>query len=146
METSIEFAHVGWVTPSLDKSVAFWTGVMGFEKVSGVERDGAWIEAFTGVRGARLRIAHLSGLGQRLEFLELKAGGEDSGGLSPHLTCVAHVCVRTRDVVALRDRILAAGGRLQGELTTITEGPAAGSRGLYLRDPCGFLIELLEVR
>jgi catechol 2,3-dioxygenase-like lactoylglutathione lyase family enzyme len=144
---AIEFAHTGWVTRSLDESLAFWTGVMGFTVQSVVERSGDWIAGFTGVPGARLRIAHLNGLGQRLEFLEFTAAGTgEAGGLPPQSACTAHVCVRSKDVGALRERILDAGGSLQGDITTITEGPSAGARGLYLRDPCGFLIEIIEMR
>jgi hypothetical protein len=42
------------------------------------------------------------------------------------------------------ERIIAGGGKLAGRITTITEGAVAGIRGLYLRDPFGVLIELLE--
>ena len=53
--------------------------------------------------------------------------------------------IARKDVAALRDDILANGGALQGELTEITEGIAAGLRGLYMRDPHGVLIELVEL-
>jgi hypothetical protein len=42
------------------------------------------------------------------------------------------------------ERILAGGGKLAGCIATITEGAVAGIRGLYLRDPFGVVIELLE--
>jgi len=42
------------------------------------------------------------------------------------------------------ERILAGGGKLAGCIATITERAVAGIRGLYLRDPFGVVIELLE--
>ena len=36
--------------------------------------------------------------------------------------------------------------RKSGRITEITEGPAAGIRGLYMRDPYGVIIELLETK
>lgn len=146
LTANCDVAHVGWTTPSLDRSIAFWVDVMGFTLLSSVERTGDWISTFTGVPGARLRIAHLEHRGQRLEFLEFVRGAAGCPGLPPQQACTAHICVRTNDVDELCAAVLCAGGSLQGEITAITEGPSAGVRGLYLRDPCGFLIEVLEAR
>jgi hypothetical protein len=35
--------------------------------------------------------------------------------------------------------------RPQGELTDISEGAAAGLRGMYIRDPHGIIVELVEL-
>ncbi len=136
--------HMGWITPNIDRSVAFWTEVMGFEAKPIGERRQPWIADFMGVPGAQVRLVHLYGHGGHIEFIQLDKLDTPSipRGSQPG---AAHVCLRVKNVTALRDDILANGGTLQGELTQITEGIAAGLRGLYMRDPHGVLIELVEL-
>lgn len=136
--------HTGWITPDIDRSVAFWTEVMGFEAKPIGERRQPWIADFMGVPGAQVRLVHLYGHGGHIEFIQFDELDTLSipRGSQPG---AAHICLRVKNVAALRDDILAHGGTLQGELTQITEGIAAGLRGLYMRDPHGVLIELVEL-
>jgi catechol 2,3-dioxygenase-like lactoylglutathione lyase family enzyme len=139
------YDHTGFITPSLDGSVRFWTETMGFEAKPTVERYGAWVESFTGVAGAKIRIAHLFGHGAHLEFIEFVAPAGSAAPAPANQAAVGHVCLRVPDLQALHDRIIAHGGQPLGRITAITEGPASGIRGLYLRDPYGVIIELLEL-
>jgi catechol 2,3-dioxygenase-like lactoylglutathione lyase family enzyme len=136
--------HTGWITPDIDASVKFWTEVMGFEAKPIGERRQPWIGAFMGVPGAQVRLVHLYGHGGHIEFIQFDTADTPSmpRGSQPG---AAHICLRIKNVAALRADILAHGGSLQGELTEITEGIAAGLRGLYMRDPHGVLIELVEL-
>ena len=136
--------HTGWITPDINRSVAFWTDVMGFEAKPIGERRQPWIADFMGVPGAKVRLVHLYGHGGHIEFIQFDEPDTVSNprGSQPG---AAHVCLRVKNVAALRNDILANGGSLQGELTKITEGIAAGLRGLYMRDPHGVLIELVEL-
>jgi len=136
--------HTGWITPDIERSVQFWTEVMGFQAQPIGERRQLWIAAFMGVPGAQVRLVHLYGHGGHIEFIQFERNDAPSvpRGSQPG---AAHICLRVKDVAALRDDILANGGALQGELTEITEGIAAGLRGLYMRDPHGVLIELVEL-
>src|ERR1700720_939579 len=75
----IVFDHTGFITPSLEGSVRFWSEVMGFDPKPSVERKGDWVAPFTGVPGAELKIAHLFGHGPHLEFIEFGAAGGAAG-------------------------------------------------------------------
>jgi catechol 2,3-dioxygenase-like lactoylglutathione lyase family enzyme len=142
----IVFDHTGFITPSLEDSVRFWSEVMGFDPMPSVERKGDWVAPFTGVDGAELKIAHLFGNDTHLEFIEFGAAGGASGQPRANDCGTGHVCFKVQDLDATVERILAGGGKLAGRITEITEGPAAGIRGLYLRDPHGVIIELLEAK
>ncbi|MFN0132260.1 MAG: VOC family protein [Phycisphaerales bacterium] len=61
-------ASVGITVGDLDRAVAFYTGVLSFEKVSETESSGDAVEHLSGVFGARCRIARLR-IGD--EFIEL---------------------------------------------------------------------------
>jgi catechol 2,3-dioxygenase-like lactoylglutathione lyase family enzyme len=139
------FDHTGFVTRDIERTVAFWTDVVGLEAGPIVERNGDWIGTFTGVSDARLKIVHLFGPGVHLEFLEFTGGGSSSDvPPAANAACTGHVCLRVDDPAAALERCLSAGAAPAGRVSTITEGAAAGLTGVYLRDPNGLLVELLQ--
>lgn len=140
----ITFDHTGFITPDLETSVRFWEDILGFRAQPIGERKEAWISQFLGVDGVEIRLAHLFGHGTHIEFIQFM-NPEDSMSEN-RLTQgnVGHVCLSTSDADALRARILAGGGSDRGRMVTITEGTAEGRRGLYMADPHGLLIEILE--
>ena len=141
---SFTFGHTGFVTPSIERSVAFWTTVMGFRAEAVGERGAPWLGRFIGVPDARMRLVHLYGHGAHLEFIEFVPPQGAPIAPAANQPGAAHVCLKVTGLDALRDEILAAGGALQGEVAEITEGIATGGRGLFMRDPHGLMIELVE--
>lgn len=143
MTDILKVHHVGYVCASLEKTIAFWCGALDFPPGEIQSRSG-WIQPFMGVPAdTEVRLAHLIGHGTHIEFIEFTPG--QSPEHSPmQRPATAHVCIQVAGIEAVRDRILALGGILQGELVTITTGISSGSRGLYARDPNGIMIELIE--
>lgn len=145
MPQDTTFDHTGFFTHDLAGTLEFWTGVMGFEAQPTVTRAAPWVEGFTGVPGATLKIAHVFGHGAHLEFIEFASAGLPPVPVPTQQPLNAHVCFKVADLQAVHDAILAGGGGNVGQITTITEGGIAGSKGLYMRDPNGILIELLQI-
>lgn len=144
-ERSIAFGHTGFITPDIERSVAFWSKVLGFRPEPIGERSAPWLERFIGVPGAHMRLAHLFGHGAHIEFIEFVSPPGEPIRPEANQPGAAHVCLRVTRLQELRQDILDAGGSLQGEVSEITEGIAKGLRGLFMRDPHGILIELVEV-
>ena len=145
-DDTAKYDHAGFITHSVEESVAFWQGVMGFRAEPVGTRREPWISTFMGVPGADVKLVHLYGLGTHLEFIEFvtpKGAAVRPAANSPG---AAHLCIRVRELAPIRAAILANGGALQGETTEITEGIAKGLKGLYMRDPNGIMIELVETR
>lgn len=140
----MQYDHAGFITPDIETSVRFWRDVMGFDAQPVGERRRDWIADFMGVPQASVRLVHLYGHGTHIEFIAFDQ--PDDTVLTPRASQgnVAHLCFRTSDVDALRARILLGGGAEQGRLVTIDEGIAKGLRGLYMKDPHGVLIEIVE--
>jgi len=136
--------HIGWYTPDLETSVTFWTTVMGFEATPVQDRRMPWIGQLIGLPGAELRLVHLFGHGGHIEFIQIQRASATTEALS-HLSHGAHICLRVTDIAGLAKAIVAGGGSLQGQLTEVGEGKAAGLKGVYARDPHGVLIELIEL-
>lgn len=139
------FVHTGFVTKDLDASIRFWTEVMGFEAKPVGERRMPWLGKFIGIPGAAARLVHLHGHGGCIEFIEFLSQAAEEIVSRVNGPGTPHVCLRVKNVARLQRNILAAGGSLQGELTEVSEGTAIGLRGLYMRDPHGILIELIEL-
>lgn len=142
---AITFDHTGFITPDIERSVAFWTKVLGFRAEPIGERSRPWLAQFIGVPGAHMRLVHLYGHGAHLEFIQFVSPSGEPIHPAANQPGVAHICLRVTQLSELRQAILDAGGALQGEMSEITEGIAKGLRGLFMRDPHGILIELVEV-
>jgi catechol 2,3-dioxygenase-like lactoylglutathione lyase family enzyme len=139
------YHHTSFTVADVERGVAFWQGVMGFEVIEVGLREGAWLGAVVGVPGARCRIAHLRGHGLHLELIQYlePAGGEDVPG-PPDRPGTAHVAFLVEDIAAQAERMVAAGGAWQGRITRCTSGPSSGCLAAYLRDPNGILVELVQ--
>lgn len=138
------FDHIGFTTSDIHRSIEFWVNAMGFRADPIIERDAPWVESYTGVKAARIRLCHIFSADLHVEFIQFmfpEATTPESPMTSP---ASAHVCIRVEDPAGEYDRLIAAGASPAGRVTLLTEGKSAGLRGGYLRDPCGVYIELLE--
>jgi catechol 2,3-dioxygenase-like lactoylglutathione lyase family enzyme len=143
---SVRFGHVGLSVSDLDRSVAFYTAVFGFEPGMRVRRTAPWIGEIVG-EPADLEFAHLhlpSGLHLELIQYRMPEPLSPSDGLTwrpGH----QHFCLTVSEIDSWVERALAAGARVvSGEPVTIPEGKNAGSRCVYLRGPDEETIELFE--
>jgi catechol 2,3-dioxygenase-like lactoylglutathione lyase family enzyme len=146
---SVRFGHVGLTVSDLERSVAFYTSVFGFEPGMRVRRSAPWIGAIIG-EPADLEFAHLhlpSGL--HLELIQYRRPAP----LSPLATgseltwrpAHQHFCLTVSGIDAWIARAREHGARVvSGEPVTIPEGKNAGARCCYLRGPDGETIELFE--
>lgn len=137
--------HFALTVADVDRSIAFYRD-FGLELVSDREVDGDYVERITGVPGAHIRISHLSGFGHNLELLEYKQprGAGRARGLQD--VGSAHLCFLTDDLDAECDRLRARGVmfRSPGPVTT-TSGPNRGGKGVYVEDPDGNAVEIVQL-
>jgi catechol 2,3-dioxygenase-like lactoylglutathione lyase family enzyme len=138
------FDHTSFTVADIERAVAFWRDAMGFAVADLSSREGDWLGAVVGVPGARCRIAHLHGHGAHLEFIEYltPAGGDVTG--PPNRPGTGHVAFVVADIAALTQRMLEAGASEQGRIARCTSGPATGCLAVYLKDPNGIIVELVE--
>jgi catechol 2,3-dioxygenase-like lactoylglutathione lyase family enzyme len=134
--------HMSFTVKDVQKSVDFWTKMLGFETAFLAPRTGDWPEKVTGVSGAQLLVAHLNGHGHRIEFIQYVQGATPGPLPSPSLASAAHICLKVDDIESTHRDLLKAGATNQGQITDVRKGCRAG----YIRDPNGIIIELLELR
>jgi len=65
--------HTGITVTNLERSVAFWQDVLGFELSHWAHHTGDLASEVTGVPGAEISIAVLKGYGHKIELLEYLA-------------------------------------------------------------------------
>ena len=109
---------------------------------------GGYVEHVTGVAGARVRIVHLQGYGFNFELLHYKEPGGDVRAREPNHTGSAHLCFVTDDVEAETQRLRALGAKVRsagGRPITVTGGPNDGGKCVYLEDPDGNPVELVQL-
>ena len=139
---------IGITVGDLDRSVAFFTQVLSFEKTSEIEVDGPAYERLTGIFGVRIRIARLK-LGE--ERLELSQYLAPEGRPIP-------VDSRSNDrwfqhvAIVVRDMDQAYSLLRQHQVRFASTGPqllpdsnpnAGGIRAFYFKDPDGHNLEVI---
>lgn len=139
------FNHTSFTVQNLERALCFWTEGLGFKAASVSERTGDWQARVTGVPGARLKIAHLFGHGHHVEFIEYLEAVGCTLALEPNMAGVAHVCLEVDNIVSTVATLIALGATGQGELVDVESGPVRGCRAIYIRDPNGVIIELVQL-
>jgi catechol 2,3-dioxygenase-like lactoylglutathione lyase family enzyme len=142
-------AAVGLTVSDLDRSVAFYTRVLDFERVTEHELAGEAYETLQGVFGTRQRTARLR-LGE--EYLELTEFLAPRGRAAPadqrsNDRWFQHVAIIVSDMDRAYARLRA------NKVRHASTGPqrlpetipaAAGIRAFYFRDPDGHPLEVLQ--
>ncbi len=137
--------HTGITVSNLERSLTFWRDVLGFELSHRPHQTGKLASEITGVRGAEISIAVLKGYGHKIELLEYSAP-VDRKHFVPRACDVgsAHVALVVDNLDAVLQRVAESGWQAAGQPQTLTAGPNAGKRVVYVRDRDGITIEFMQ--
>jgi glyoxylase I family protein len=146
--------HINIVVADLERSVKFYTEVLGFRKTHDVYMEGDWIEAIIGLRGVKGLVAFVEppGGGVRIELLQYQApvGVALPQNSRANTRGLRHVALRVDDITAMTTKLRAAGVTLFSDPVRVPAGVvkfAAGDKTLvYFLDPDGVILELAEYR
>jgi len=137
--------HTGITVTNLERSLAFWQRTLGFELSHRAHHKGALASEVTGVPGAEISLAVLKGYGHKIELLEyLAPANRKRIALRPCDVGSVHVALLVDSLDAVLERIAASGWQAAGKPQTLKTGPNAGKRVVYVRDPHGKTIELMQ--
>jgi glyoxylase I family protein len=139
--------HTGITVSDLERSLAFWRDVLGFELSHTAHQTGEMAEQITGVKGAELKLAVVKAPGgHKIELLEYLAPPDRKrADLRPCDVGHVHIALVVDNVERVLERIATFGWKTAGKPQTLTSGPNAGKRVIYVRDPDGTTIEFMEV-
>jgi lactoylglutathione lyase len=137
--TVLGLDHVSIASGDLDRSLEFYTGLLGLPLMGRGEIPAESVAEITGRADARILFADIDlGRGQVLELLHELGGEQPVPG-------DGHFSLMVDDVHEMYARLKDAGAEAQGDITTINEpGLWFGAKVVYLTDPDGVTIELIE--
>ncbi|MDP6690945.1 MAG: VOC family protein [Alphaproteobacteria bacterium] len=137
--------HTSFTVSDLDRSIAFFTGALGFELLSRAPRDPKAVEVISGVPGADIEVAFVQGPGHRIELIQYH-GPAERGRVEcrPCDAGFAHVAYDVDNVEAAVKASAPHHVLPLGPITVIDKGPNAGGKVVYLRDPDGVTIEYIQ--
>lgn len=138
--------HTSFTVSNLDRSIAFFRDVLGFEVTSKAPRNPDVVSKITGVEGADMIIAFVRGPGHSLELIQY-LGPEDGRDRVRSRPCdvgFSHVAYDVDNIDAAIATAAKHDVKPVGEVAIIDQGPNAGGKVAYLRDPDGITIEFIQ--
>lgn len=143
--------HFSFTVSDLDRSVAFYRDLLGFELVHTQEQDNPYTRRLVGLPDAVLRVAQLAIPGQprglSTHDLELVEYVRPKGVRGDGRICdpgAAHLAITVSDARGEHERLSAAGVRFVSAPNAITAGVNEGGFACYFHDPDDIVLELLE--
>ena len=136
--------HTGITVSDLDRSVRFYRDVLGCQVSEPVRVEGALFESLTGVPGCRIDVVFARLPGHVIELLCFRNPPGLTSTLRPCDPGFMHVCLKVSDLTRVLERVRTAGFVPQGDVQVVPEGPLSGLKAVYVRDPDGVFLELIE--
>lgn len=142
----LRVSHLGICVSDLERALAFYRDALGFAFETELRVEGQPSETLLRLRDVRLRAVYLVRDGVRIELLHYEAPGHRGDG-SPrpmNQLGLTHLSFRVGDLDAELAALEARGVRVLHD-TRIDHAPLR-ARAVFVTDPDGTLIELVETR
>lgn len=144
--------HINIVVSDLERSLRFYTDVLGFRKTKEAYLEGDWIERIVGLRGVKARAVFIVAPGgePRIELLhyDLPAGVARPENSQANTIGLRHIALRVDDIGAMVARLQSAGVKVFSDPVRVPPGVVSHDAGektlLYFLDPDGVILELTE--
>ena len=146
--------HINIVVSDLERSLSFYTKVLGFKEVRRAYLEGEWVESIVGLEGVRAHVAYVIAPagGPRLELLcyGSPTGDKLPGNSRPNTLGLRHLALQVDDIDAAVRRLKGAKAELISEPVVVPTDVITHHEGhkvlCYFLDPDGVLLELTEYR
>ena len=133
--------HTGLTVSDLEKSIAFFRDVLGFEVSDRIEAKGPFFEELVGVPGAEMVVAYVEAPGHTIELLQyVKPDERRKTDLRPCDTGFVHMAFEVEDLDAVVAAVTDAG--LEPFSPPLTS--PRKRRVVYTRDPDGHVLEFMQ--
>ena len=141
-------AHTGFTVSSLERSLAFYRDLLGMQVIHQRDTTEEYVSKVTGFANAFLKIALLKlspDDSHTLELLEYVSHPGEPTDRATNRPGNGHLALRVDDLQAWYQRLSAAGVEFRSSAPVpVTTGINAGASAVYMRDPDGFTIELVQ--
>jgi len=146
--------HINIVVSDLERSVQFYTELLGFKLVRRAHLTGKWIEEIVGLKDVSADVAYIEApCGEpRIELLCYRspAGLLLKENSIPNTLGLRHLAFRVEDIHQLTEKLQEAGVRVFSPPVSAPRHVVQHSAGqktlVYFADPDGVILELAEYR
>lgn len=145
--------HINLVVKDLERNVAFYRDILGFEVTMRALLRGEWIETIAGLPGVVADCVYLQppGPGPRIELLQYQSPlSPDPARQTPNTLGLRHVAFRVDDLDAAYNRLKSLGVEFVSPPVAVPEEVVRHGSGrkrlCYFHDPEGNILELAEFK
>jgi len=140
--------HVGLHVTDLKRSEQFYVGIVGFEPLFSWNPRAPYINQLTGYVDVDLHatILQLPGTSTSLEIMEYRNVDQIPARAADAQPGTAHLAFYVDDLESIYAQWTSRGVRAVSAPVTPTIGPNEGGRVVYMLDPDGYRLELIESR
>lgn len=138
--------HTGFTVRSLERSIAFYRDLLGFELAFQWNPQAPYIGELVGYPAVDLHgaILRLPGTDVCLELLEYRNIPQTPVDMHNGNIGNGHIAFNVDNLLELYAELTAKGVKSVSPPVTPTIGPNKGGKAVYLIDPDGFRVELIE--
>jgi catechol 2,3-dioxygenase-like lactoylglutathione lyase family enzyme len=146
--------HINIVVSDLERSLRFYTELLGFRKTKEAYLEGEWIDRIVGLRGVKARAVFIvAPAGEpRIELLwyQQPAGAARPENARSNTLGLRHIAFRVDDMAATVAKLRAHGVTVFSDPVRVPKGVVQHDAGektlIYFLDPDGVILELAEYR
>ncbi|MCF6157299.1 MAG: hypothetical protein E3K32_01720 [wastewater metagenome] len=144
--------HINLVVSDLERSVRFYTGLLGFKEIRRARLEGEWIETIVGLKNVHADVVYLMApAGEpRLELLCYTSPQGEAVPINSRANTIGlrHIALRVKGIRDAIKHLKDAGAAVISEPVSVPIGTVAHDAGqkilCYFLDPDGILLELAE--
>lgn len=140
------FFHTGFVVKDLEKSVDFYTNVLGMRIAARTEREGEFINQVLAFPDAHIKGAFVDkGEGHQLELIQYINPASGPGGIARNDLGATHLAFYVEDIDKFYEDTRDRGLRFNNPPASLAEDQGNLKRkALYAQDPDGNWLEFVE--
>lgn len=141
---NVTINHVSFTVSNLQKSIDFYTKVLGLELVNLSDRDEQFSSAITGICGAKMSIAYVKAANCSVELIEYTSSKGVLIDTATNNVGSAHVCFNVKNFDLWIEKLKENGVYFRGDVCFVPAGPNKGRKVVYVTDYDGNNIEFIE--
>jgi catechol 2,3-dioxygenase-like lactoylglutathione lyase family enzyme len=140
----LRMSHIGICVSDLERSLRFYRDVLGFRPRNELAVRGEPADTLLRLKDVDLRARYLEREGVCIELLHYASPGHAGDGAPRAMNALGltHLSLRVDDLEGFLPRLAEAGATVLSE--TRIDIPQARTRAIFVADPDGTLIELVE--
>ncbi len=140
----ISINHTSFTASDAEAIARWYCEMLDFTIVSVDTRPQNYSEKVTGIPGADLRIVYIKGGGYHIELVEYVGAPGVRIDTATNNVGSAHIAYNVNDLKGMYETLAPRGVKFVSEPVPVTQGPNTGGFVVYLEDPDGNTLELIE--